>query len=108
MIEKTIFLAAISAITDQLAADQRIAENLSAICGELVFYDTDHALPGLVNLLRQITKDDGDWIEYWLYELEQGTKFKLGMVTDNGKKVRLKTAEDLYRFLRKNFQGAKP
>lgn len=53
----------------------------------------------VVDLLEFAMDDQGDWISYWLWELEFGEKYKPGCVTDNGVDVDLSTAEKLYDFL---------
>lgn len=53
----------------------------------------------LINLLSEQFNDESDWIGYWVYDLDLGTKWKEGTVIDNGKDVKLKTVEDLYVML---------
>lgn len=41
-----------------------------------------------------------DWIGYYVYELDWGTKYKAGMVkSKEGKNIKLKTLEDLWNIL---------
>lgn len=55
-------------------------------------------------LLRKIMNDKGDWISYWIYELDFGTKYHEGCVTDeNGKNINLETVKDLWSFLLVNW-----
>ena len=49
--------------------------------------------------------EKGDWIGYFIYELDWGAKWKAGMITVNGTDTKLATLEDLYNFLE---QDAKP
>jgi hypothetical protein len=54
----------------------------------------------LVNILKDAMDDDFDNIIYWIYDLELGTKWKKGMITDkDGKDIKLKTINDLYKEL---------
>lgn len=54
----------------------------------------------VVELLREILKDDNDFIYWWMYELEYGKKYYDGCVQDaDGKNINLSTAEKLYDFL---------
>lgn len=51
-------------------------------------------------ILKDVFKDKFDWIGYWRWELEKGTKWKKGTITEkNGKEIKLKTVEDLYNLL---------
>lgn|GEM_PF-3185139 len=55
-----------------------------------------------LNLLHLLLKDyDKDnWIEYFVFELDHGKKWKEDMVLDeNGNNIVLKTSEDLYNLL---------
>ena len=62
--------------------------------------ETGPALDTLVELVSFLMRDATGWIEYWLYDLEQGEKYKPGMVQIDGKPVKLKTVYDLYRILK--------
>lgn len=54
----------------------------------------------VVSLLSKITKDNAGWIEYWIFELNFGEKYKDGTVKDeNGNNIPLKTIEDLWAFI---------
>ena len=50
--------------------------------------------------LSLLLNDKSEWISYWVYELDCGQKYEVGMVTDeNGKEIKLKTIEDLWKVL---------
>lgn len=49
-----------------------------------------------VNTLRDAMDDEADWIGYWLYDLEFGTKAKKTSVKKDGKNVPIKTLSNLY------------
>jgi hypothetical protein len=54
----------------------------------------------IVNLLKDAMNDKYDYIDYFIYELEYGKKWKKGMITDKNKKdIKLQTAEDLYNYI---------
>ena len=56
----------------------------------------------LVEILQAATNDkhSNSWIEYWIYELEFGKKYKHGSVTNADKSIiDLSTSEKLYEFL---------
>jgi hypothetical protein len=60
---------------------------------------TDDLADTIVDLLTDYFEDEDDWINYWLWELEFGTKWKPGYVQIEGQDVKLQTIEDLYNIL---------
>ena len=67
-------------------------------------------LPMLVDnvadLLALAMHDEGDWISYWLFELDCGKEYHDGCVTKaDGSIVKLKTIEDLWNCLIKNLEA---
>ena len=108
MLTKKEFTDAMTAIVEQNAEDDRISKALSSICPDsCFFYDTKHATKGLLNLLKSTMKDTYEWIEYWLYELECGAKYRTDSVTQDGKPIKLKTIADLYALLKKEYKNKK-
>ena len=54
----------------------------------------------LVNILEDAMEDTFHNISYWIYELNMGKNWKKGMITDkDGKDIKLKTINDLYKEL---------
>lgn len=54
----------------------------------------------VVKLLETIMEDFGEWIGYYIYELDYGRKYVPGCITDaDGTDIELDTAEKLYDFL---------
>ena len=50
-----------------------------------------------LGLLAFIFDDKDQWIDYWVYELDFGRRYKEGMITySNGENISLETAEELY------------
>jgi hypothetical protein len=107
MLTKKEFTDAMTAIVEQNAEDDRISKALSSICPDSCFYDTKHATKGLLNLLKSTMKDAYEWIDYWIYELECGKKYRTGSITQDGKPIKLKTIADLYALLKKEYKNKK-
>lgn len=107
MLTKKEFTDAMAAIIEQNAEDDRISKALSSICSDYCFYGTKHATKGLLNLLKSTMKDSYEWIDYWLYELESGAKYRTGSITQDGKPIKLKTIADLYALLKKEYENKK-
>ena len=54
----------------------------------------------VVSLLQNMFNDEGDWIGYWLYELDYGREYTDGCVREaNGDSIDISTPEKLYDFL---------
>lgn len=108
MLTKKEFTDAMAAIIEQNAEDDKISKALSSICPDsCCFYGTKHATKGLLNLLKSTMKDTYEWIDYWLYELECGEKYRAGSITQDGKYIKLRTIADLYALLKKEYKDKK-
>lgn len=54
----------------------------------------------VIKLLSSLTNDTGEWIEYWVYELECGKKAEKYNITDeNDIPIPLSSIEDLWNLL---------
>lgn len=63
-------------------------------------YDNNILYKIILKLLKDLTNDENDWIYYYIYDLEFGTKYHSGMVKDsNLNDIELKTIEDLWNIL---------
>jgi hypothetical protein len=107
MLTKKEFTDAMTAIVAQNKADDEICSALTSFCNDSCFYDTKYATKGLLDLLVSTMKDTSEWIEYWLYELDCGAKYRPSSVTQDGKPIRLKTIADLYALLKKEYKDKK-
>lgn len=57
----------------------------------------------MITFLEEITDDEAEWIQYFLWELEGGKKWHKGMITDtDGNDIPLATANDLWKLLLEN------
>ena len=58
------------------------------------------------NIVLELLEDmfnDGDIISWWIYDLEYGTKYKDGCITEeDGTIIDVSTAEKLYDYLKEN------
>jgi len=50
----------------------------------------------ITDTLKKAMNDESDWIGYWLYELDCGTKARIGSVKKDGKYIPIKTISNLY------------
>ncbi len=108
MLSKIEFIDALGAIATQLDEDRRLSaamsEIISADCGK-VWFDTRFALPGLLKLLSTVMQDTSGWLEYWLYELDCGKKYRKDSVKDaKGKPIKMQTIADVYALLKSEYK----
>lgn len=62
----------------------------------------------VIDLLEFIFNDEGEWIQYWTFELDFGKRYEDGWVTQkDGTIIPLKTVEDLYDLLVRNMEESK-
>lgn len=108
MLTKKEFTDAINAIVAQNKADEEICRAITSFCNDSCFYATKYATKGLLDLLVSTMQDKYEWIEYWLYELDCGAKYRPSSITDNrGEPIKLKTIADLYALLKKEYKDRK-
>lgn len=107
MLTKKEFTDAMTAIVAQNKADDEICRAITSFCNDSCFYDTKYATKGMLSLLISTMKDTSEWIEYWLYELDCGAKYRPSSVTQDGKPIKLKTIADLYDLLKKEYKNKK-
>ena len=102
--KETIFLKIINDLKEQDRKDTKFHKAAGKCClmGNGFYYDYSLVLNSLLLLLKEIFNDDSGWIEYYIYELDYGKKYKEGCVTQNKKNIPLATPKDLYNLLKSN------
>jgi hypothetical protein len=85
----------------KLQKDYEYMDKVTDILNTDMFYDNlGNSIDVAVDLLRTVMHDTGDWIGYWIYELDFGRKYKSGDVIDvNGVSVPFYSARELYDYL---------
>lgn len=74
--------------------------NCTNRCMEESYFSFPTLVQTTIDLIGFIMEDKGDWISYWIYELEYGKKYFDGCISyENGENIKLETVEDLYNFL---------
>lgn len=99
---KEEFCNSIKFILNRNSAMNKINKLFTEEFEDSVFYPYFKYETELVKVLKIIMKDNTDesWIDYFLYELDGGTKWTKDSVTyADGTPIKLKTPEDLYEFL---------
>lgn len=104
--DKKLFIETITAIKEQLEHDRNCHDAFSIILPNdyVSGYDYSKVLNMLIKLLKIEFNDNSEWIEYFIWDLEFGDKFEMGMVTENYGKdiIDLSSIDKLYDFLKKN------
>ena len=62
-------------------------------------YDNHLLQDQLIKLLSVVIEDSLNWIEYFIYELDYGKKWKRTSVSIEGKSFKLKTPSDLWHLI---------
>ena len=94
MISEELFTKCIDALKKQYDFEKE--------CYEV--FRTTFFVPGdwdetMIEVLSEIFRDDDDWIDYFVYELNFGREWKPGVVKVDGTDVRLADTKDLYNLL---------
>lgn len=108
-ITKQLFEESIVRLQAQHEHDVKCSEAFSTILRNdfVSSYDNSLVIDQLVKLLKILTDDDhkDSWIDYFVYELDFGKKFTMGMVKNKGSDVDISTSSKLYDFLEKNLKS---
>ena len=100
MINKEYFVKCINFIKERDKQQQKINDMFTDEFEDSIFYPYMKYETAFVDLLSKVMEDDGEWISYFIYELDFGKNYKDGMVEDeNGNYIPMGTAEELYDFL---------
>lgn len=105
MLTKKMFIDAISAIVKHDSIVQELRVPLQKLSDFPVYLDFESLhRKALLDILKETTGDDSDWIEWWLYEDVD----KIVYWEENGKKVQADLTEvgALYDFLLSNVENA--
>lgn len=103
MISRKIFLECIKSIEKQFSIDRKCSEAFKVILPNdyTTTYDNSSIIDTFIKLLKELTKDEDEWIDYYIYELDFGRKYKSGMVKFKGKNIKLSTYLDLWNIITK-------
>lgn len=103
-INKKMFIKTIDSIENQLNHDHKCCEAFNIILPSdyVSGYDNGRLYDQMIKLLQYLTNDNSDdgWIEYFIWELDFGRKYKKGCCKINGKDVNLSSSGKLYDVLK--------
>jgi len=89
------FTESINSITEVLEANDALEKYLK---GDVLEYNAP-LIATAVSLLENVMNDKDQWISYWLWELDMGSRSDLMATYENGDTIPLSTVEDLYNLL---------
>ncbi len=95
------FVEVMNLIQQQLEHDTKCHEAFKVILPDdyVSSYNNDYYCKALMKLLKSIFKDEFDNIEYFIWELDFGKKWKENSFTIYGKSIDISDAGKLYNFL---------
>lgn len=100
---KKLFISTIDALDKQYRLDSKNAESIGEVFETMgiAHYNNGAITGSLMAILQAEFPPIGSHcdIEYFMWELDFGRKWKPGMVTYKGKDIKMKTAADLWRDL---------
>lgn len=96
-----LFIETILALKKQVRHDVRFTRKISKLFTDcqMIGYNNDVLIEQMVKVLTELTRDKGDWIGYYVWELDFGDDWLEGAVTVDGKDVKLQTPTDLWNLL---------
>lgn len=111
MLSKEKFIAALDHIKQHNDLESNLCSALEAMSPEsyccAFVYSKYETLT--IDLIKEALSldEENDWIEYFIYDLEFGTKFKPGDVIEaDGKAIDLSTSANLYDYLQEYYVNA--
>lgn len=100
---KELFIETINQIEIQYRHDQKCGQAFQVILpnDHISFYDNHNVSNQLFKILQIAMNDNHEhsWIEYFMWEIDFGKKWKKGKVKIGGKDFKLKTSLDLWNLL---------
>jgi len=102
MIKLKTFKNIIKAIRKQSDKEFKFCDALDKIVdGRFIPQMSTDILEALFDCLKDVFDDKDDWISWWMYERDGNNK-KMKAYHKDKTEIKLDTAEDLYKFLKKN------
>lgn len=101
---KELFIDTLQKLKKQMEYDSMFADNLNkcfpnAFSGNLL-YENGHLFDAVLDILIKETNDRGNWIDYFVYELEFGKN--PADITYGDKKIKLDSIEALWEILQED------
>lgn len=103
-ISKETFINTINFLKERNDKIEEINNLFTEEFEDSVFYPYFKYERTVVNLLTEVMRDEGEWIEYYLYECNYGEDIEPDSVQEaDGTPIDITTPEKLYNFLIKEY-----
>lgn len=102
-ISKEQFMDYMNRLIEYKHREENLSKSMNDYSEGLYFFSPKDVLELIVDMLKDLTNDDKDnsIIDYWIYELDYGSKWVPYTIIDDGcNDVKLQTVEDLYNYLK--------
>ena len=100
---KELFVKSIKAIKDQKIKEEKLCKDLNVLIdGHFVCHFNEPILISLIEVLADSMGDKDEWIEWWLWDTNFGKDHN--EVKVKGRSYCIKTAGDLYKFLKMHYE----
>ncbi len=107
MITKDNFIKLMDAMKEQREIDEKATEALQDIFEDVFggFYNNETLFSAIELYLLDIFDDIGEWILYYIYDLDWGVTWSKGCCSEkDSTDIDISTAEKLYDFLIRNIE----
>ena len=108
MLSKKMFVRTINFLEERDKQMDKINELFTKEFEDSIFYPYFKHEKMIVDILMEVMDDQGEWIEYYLYENDYGHDLKPDSVQEaDGTPINITTPEKLYDFLVKEHETRK-
>ena len=103
--KKKLFVETLEKLETQQNKDYKFAEILGQAFPNAfeanLLPDNDMIISQIIKLLEVDMEDENKWIDYFVYELDFGKNYKVGMITNEDKsEIDLSSSTMLWKFLK--------
>ena len=105
---KEQFIKLMTIIKERYYSLESIYDKLNELFGDVSdrFIDNTSLFP-IIKTISEIISDDENWIEWYVYEKEWGTKEDVSVADGDGNVVPSETLEDLWELIQGSTEGDK-
>lgn len=105
MINKKLFIETINTLEKQFKKDHLFSEHMGMAFPNAfeanLLPDNNIIISQIIKLLEDLTNDNDEWIQYFIWELDFGKEYKDGCVNyKDGTNIDLSSSEKLWEFLK--------
>lgn len=88
-----------------IEADEKVDSALKEVSPEFGGFHNEIAIDLVLDMLKRLTHDEFDNIDYYIWDTNWGEDWVNGMITDEkGNDIPMKTLKDLYELLEEQYE----